>query len=316
MTKLSVIITAYKEPLTIAKAIKSIARPFYSGITEDFEMIQVSPDAETLKSGRETAEGEKWLKDRFIQIRDPQKGKPHALNLAFEKASGDVIILTDGDVYFDKEAVSHLLAGFHNPEVGGVTGRPVAMETKDTMMGYYGNLLSDAAHHKRMVSMTDIPSGKSSVFVSRNEFFPLSGYIMAVRNVGFQLPGDVLADDAYISYVLHNNGYKLAYKPDARVFVKYPDSLNDYFKQKKRSLGGYVQLWKYGVVKKETKARSFWQELQYFWFPIKYAKTFQEFIWSVLLYPIRLITWLGIWWERKVLNKDFAATWVRIESTK
>ena len=313
---LTVIITAYNEPLTISKAIKSIVRPFYSGIPDDFEIIQVSPDEETLKSGLDTLINEKWAKKKYIQIKDPGKGKPHALNLAFKKAQGEIIILTDGDVYFAEDAISYLLSDFHNPKIGGVTGRIISQDSRKNIMGYYSHLLVDAAHHKRLMSMTDIPSGKSEAVISRDSFFPLSGYIMAIRNIGILLPEDVLADDAYISYKIAEKGYKLSYKSDAKVYVKYPKTISDYLLQKKRSLGGYIQLWKYGVVTKETKARSFWHELQYFWFPFKYAKTFREYIWSGFLYPIRFYTWVKIWWERKIKKKSFEETWKRVESTK
>jgi poly-beta-1,6-N-acetyl-D-glucosamine synthase len=311
---ISIIITAYKEPNTIAKAIKSIVRPFYSGITDEFELIQVSPDDETLQSGIETVKGEKWIKDNFIQIKDPQKGKPYALNLAFEKARGDILILTDGDVYFDKNAVSYLLSGLHNPEIGGVTGRPVPIQNRDTMMGYYANLLCDAAHDKRLSSMNGI--GSSDNILVEDKFFPLSGYIMAIKNIKFKLPEDVLADDAYISYLLHKEGYKVAYAPNAKVFVKYPKNLSDYLIQKKRSLGGYIQLKNFGISNAIKQSRSFKIELQYLWFPINYAKKFNEFIWSLFFYPIRLWTWINIWWERVVINKSFNTTWVRVESTK
>lgn len=315
---ISIIITAYKEAQTIKKAIESIIIPAYSGISPDYELIQVSPDDETLNAGRECIEEHSnYIKHtQYIQIKDPLKGKPYALNLALKRARGDILILTDGDVFFDKNAVKEMLDAFVDKSIGGVTGRPIAQNDKSTMMGYYANMLADAAHHKRTLSMTTDSSGKSSLFIPRNKFFPLSGYIMAIRNIHIQLPLDCLADDAYISYILKNMNLKLVYNPRSKVFVRYPLNLKDYFIQKKRSLGGYIQLWKYDIVTKETKSRSFWHELQYFWFPIKYAQNLNQFFWSLYFYPVRLFTWAWIWWERKILNKDFSKTWQRVESTK
>ena len=139
---------------------------------------------------------------------------------------------------------------------------------------------------------------------------------MAIRNDDFKIPQDVLSDDAYISYIVTNNGKKIAYAPKAKAFVKYPTNLNDYYKQKVRSLGGYLQLEKYGVVKKQKKARTFRDELAYFWFPFSYAKNVKELFWSILLFPIRFITWIKIFFDRKVFKKDFEKSWTRIESTK
>jgi cellulose synthase/poly-beta-1,6-N-acetylglucosamine synthase-like glycosyltransferase len=312
---ISVLITAYKEEKSIAKCIECIANPAYSGIPNDFEILLACPDDETYNA----AMGQIAVLDleaKFNFIRDPGKGKPVALNLLMDKAKGDILILTDGDVYFGEKAVEELLKSFEDPTTMLVTGRPKSADSRNSMMGYFGHLLSDAAHHKRTVDLTSEPAGMGLKFVKKREFFPVSGYIYAVRKTDIRFPEDCLVDDAYISYVVFNNGGKISYAPKALAYVKYPTNLSDYFKQKARSTGGYIQLWQYNVVKPSTKTRSFFRELEYFWFPIKYAKNLKEIFWSFLLYPIRLWLWLKIYWDRKVVKKDFVKTWVRIESTK
>src|SRR5260221_13135909 len=313
--KVSVIITAYKEDKTIAKAIRNIADHEFSGINSNFEIILACPDSETFEAAK--AECERLgIIDKFVYIKDLQKGKPIALNMAMDKATGEILIFTDGDVYFGENAVQNLLKHFNDPKVSMVTGRPKSDDPKTTMMGYFGNLLADAAHHKRSIDLSNEPVGKSLTFVKKRSFFPVSGYIYAMRKTDIRFPPHTLVDDAYISYRIYNDGGKIEYAPDAEVFVKYPTNLADYFNQKKRSTGGFVQLWDYGIVKPETKTRSFGRELEYFWFPINYAKNIKEFFWSLMLYPIRLWLWILIYWERRVVKKDFVKTWVRIESTK
>jgi cellulose synthase/poly-beta-1,6-N-acetylglucosamine synthase-like glycosyltransferase len=137
-----------------------------------------------------------------------------------------------------------------------------------------------------------------------------------MRNFHLVIPNDCLVDDAYLSYAIYNKGFKIGYEADAKVFVKYPTYFKDWMAQKLRSAGGFVQLWKYNVIHKETKVRNFYKELEYFWFPLKYAQNLKEFIWSLILYPIRFYMWVRIYWERKVLNKDFSKTWTVIKSTK
>ena len=183
------------------------------------------------------------------------------------------------------------------------------------MFGYWGHLLSDSAHDKRSNSMEKI-KGKD-YYISRETFFPMSGYIMAVRNLNIKLPSNVLSDDAYISYYIRYKNLEIAYTPKAMCCVKYPTNFKDYMKQKVRSLGGYTQLQQMGIFKKDKQSRSFWIELQYTGFVLKYAKNFKEFIWSLLLFPTRLITWIKIFWERTILRKDMPKSgWERIESTK
>jgi cellulose synthase/poly-beta-1,6-N-acetylglucosamine synthase-like glycosyltransferase len=320
---LSIIVTAYKEKDTIGKVISSIVDSNYSGIgkgkiDQDCELIIASPDMETNEAAR--VELAKYPNIKTNLITDPGKGKPIALNMCLKAATGDWLFLTDGDVYLDKFAIEEVIKfadswqGEH--ELGGVSIRPVSAQPKDTMMHYWGNLLADAAHHKRTIDLTDHPQGLSTKLVPKRKLFPLSGYGMLIRNIGLTVPEDVLVDDAYLSYELYNKGYALAYAPEARVLVKYATNLHDYFIQKKRSTGGFVQLWEYGVVKEDTKTRSFWRELEYAWFPLNYATNVRELLWSLMLYPTRFFLWVMIFWERKIIKKPFSATWRRVESTK
>ncbi|MFC1780335.1 glycosyltransferase [Patescibacteria group bacterium] len=313
--KLSVIITAWKEERTIEKALNSIINPEWNDYKKEFEILIVCPDEATWNAARNTSK--KFNFDNLIRVKDEKRGKPAALNLAFKKTKGKILLLTDGDVHFGKNVISNILKHFRDKKVGGVTGRPVSADSKNRFMGYMGHLLADAAHHKRMVTMRPDVAGKSLKIVSKKPgFFVLSGYILAMRNLGIKTPEDCLIEDAYFSYKLHNKGYTLVYEPEARVYVKYARNIKDWFKQKLRSVGGYVQLWEYKVIKSETKVRNIWRELEYFWFPIKYSRSIKQFIWSLLIYPTRLVLWIRIFWERRVLKKSFKSTWVRVESTK
>lgn len=311
---ISILITAYKESATIARCIATFTNG-HQNWQADFEILLACPDPETKAAA--AAEVERLgLTNKFTHVPDPGKGKPIALGMLMDKAQGDVWVFGDGDTYFGENVVGKMLPHFANPEVKGVTGRPRSADAKNTMMGYYGNLLADAAHHKRNVDLTTTPQGLSAKFVPRRKFFPMSGYLYAIKKTDLRPPADCLVEDAYISYVIYNAGGRIEYEPQAEVFVKYPKSLSDYFKQKNRSAGGYIQLWQYGVVNPQTKSRSFWRELEYFWFPFAYAQNLRELVWSTLLYPIRLWMWLQIFWQRKVQKKDFVKTWVRVESTK
>jgi glycosyltransferase involved in cell wall biosynthesis len=195
---ISVIITSFKEPNTIGRCISSIAKRKYSGIELPFEIIQVSPDTLTLKQGKKEAQKLKLSKKQYIQIQDPKKGKPYALKIAIKKAKGDIIIFTDGDTYFDSNAVKELVKPFKIESVGGVSGRPVSSDERDDEYGYWGHLLSDSAHDKRSRTMESVKN--EDFFLSKRGFFPMSGYIMAMKKIDLKIPRNVLSDDAYISY--------------------------------------------------------------------------------------------------------------------
>lgn len=313
--ELTVVITAYREEKTISRALESICDPDYSGYHKELQLITVIPDKETNRIASKVIS--KYKNVKCTKISDPGTGKPTALNLAFREAQGKVIILTDGDVYLEKDSIKLIFDAFNNPKVMGATGRPISANSKTNFFGYISHLLADAAHHKRLTTLKGIRSGRSKVFIgSKSNFFVLSGYILGMRNFQIQLPEDTLVDDAYISYVLLSKGGKLEYLPDAKVFVNYPTNLKDWYKQKLRAVGGYVQLWKYGVITKDTKVRNFWKEAAYFWFPIKYAKNPKEVIWSLMLYPMRILMWIIIIYQQRIRHKSLEELWVRVESTK
>ena len=310
---ISIIITSWNEPKTIYRCISSIGNTEYSRIDNDFEIIQLSPDDETLKEGLKAAHDIK-LGNRYIQIKDPKKGKPYALKMAFKIAKGDIIIITDGDTYCDENAIKYLLEPFENKNIGATSGRPISLNSKNNFWGYVSNLLTDAADHRRKSTMS---IKNKEYYISDSTFFPVSGYLMAYRNVIGDIPENVLSDDGYISYAIRNKGYKVAYTPLARVNVKFPTSFSDYLKQKVRSMGGFIQIKRMGIMQKDKQSRSLLIELGNTLYALTYARTAKELLYSVGLFPVRLYTWFLISLNQYVLKKGMPkGGWERIESTK
>jgi cellulose synthase/poly-beta-1,6-N-acetylglucosamine synthase-like glycosyltransferase len=314
MTKLTVIINSWDEPSTIGKAIKCIADPTYSGIPEDFELIQISPDDPTISAGQKVA-NELKLGNKFIALMDPKKGKPFALNMALQKASGEIVIMTDGDVYFGPNTVSALLEPFENEKIGGVTGCEYSQDDKSTMLKYFGHLLAAAADNNRR-SLTN-PIENKSYRISKENIVPMSGRCYATRNFHLEIPAEALAEDGYMSAQIMLKGYKSAYQPAATAYAKYPLTLKDFIKQKSRSLGGFPQLERLGIKTGSKSARKFTDELKYAFFVLLYPRSLKEFWWSILLFPIRLWTWYKIKTEMSKMESRMGKVgWERVQSTK
>jgi len=287
------IITGYKEPETIGKAIISMSNSCIEAKV-DYEILVIAPDEETIK------EALNYETKNIKILQDEGKGKPSALNLAFKEAKGSILILSDGDVYVNQDAVRELLNKIGNSKIGAVSGHPISSSPKETMLGYWSHLLTD---------MADLTRKKGS--------FVCSGYLYALRKgIVNELPEDCLSDDAYISYKVVEAGYELGYSTDAQVFVKYPDNFKDWMSQKKRSTGGYVQLEKIYKMKSIKEMRSLSQEIKGLWNVLCYGESFREFLWTCNLILARAWLWINIFWERRIIKKDFNKTWVRIGSTK
>jgi len=292
---ISCIITSYKEAKTIGRAITFMEKACKRAV-DNYEILVFAPDDETIN------EALNYETNHIKIFKDEGKGKPSALNIAFEEAKGDLLILSDGDVYVNQYAIRELLKEIANPEIAAVSGRPKSISPRNTMLGYWSHLLTDMADVTRKKALGN---------------FVCSGYLYALRpGIVKEMPTEVLSDDAYTSYKVIESGKKIDYAPGAQVFVKYPDNFKDWMAQKKRSTGGYVQLDKVYKLKHIQEMRSFGQEIRGIKDVLSYAKNFKEFCWTLALIGARVWLWLNIFWEQKVIKKDFNKTWTRINSTK
>jgi len=293
---LTILITAYREEKTIGRAIEAFLT---QDLPQDYELLVVCPDDETAGVLAKYAAGN----NRIQHLRDEGKGKPAALNLALRVAKGEIVILSDGDVYVGPGAVRALRAAFDNPQIGIVSGRPVSLSPRETMLGYWSRLLVDAGAHRQR-----------SLRARRGEFLECSGYLYAFRRslVG-PIPTDSLAEDGLISYMVWQQGFGTAYAPEALVYVKYPTFYQDWMKQKIRSAGGYAQRYAKGW----RGMKSFRREaVDGTWSAIQYARNLKELWWTLLLFAARVHVWLRVWWDVKWRKEPFTAVWQRVNSTK
>ncbi len=297
----TLILTAWNEPVTVAETLRAVLDPKRGNLLDNLEILLVCPDVATAQAAKKVIDSFSFA--HYRHLTDPKKGKPHALNMAFQNARGAILICTDGDVLIGDNALPKLVSHFDQPEIGGVCGRPRSADNKDTLFGYIGNLLADGAHDKR------------SKVAAKGKSYYMSGYLFAMRNVRLTIPEDSLADDAVISLMVLDKGLSIAYEPEATVFVKYPKNLSDWIRQKKRSVGGYS-----GIAEHKTSVtiekRSIFEEAKYALFPLRYARTAKQLLFSIALYPLRLWLWIVVFWSRKVVRTSFDRTWERVESTK
>lgn len=293
---ISIVITGYKEPKTIGKAIEQILK---NKIKDNFELIVAAPDKETLDAARVYLKKNKRIKI----LKDEGKGKPAALNQVFKKAKGDIIIMTDADVHLSTKAITYILDMFKDPKVGAVTGRPRSLSPRDEMLGFWSHLLTDVAHDIRDKR---IKEGKMIV---------CSGYLYAIRRgIIKSVPDEALSEDAVISHMIYDRGYKILYAPEAEVYVKYPTNFSDWIKQKKRSAGGYNQL--AYMARSKERMRSFSKESSGIFRVLSYPKTIKEFFYTFSLIFARIYLWLLIFWDINIKKKNLKKIWVRVESTK
>lgn len=290
---ISVIITSYKEPKTIGKAIEAIAKQK----VKDCEIIVVAPDDETLNEAKKYSKKYPEVKT----LKDLGRGKSAALNLVVSKAKGDILVLTDGDVYVGEKSIEKLTKGFSNPKVGAISGNVISLDSRKNMFGYWSHVLTGIANELRIETL------------NQDKPFICTGYLFAIRKKLFpRLPEELLSEDGYISQIVYSKGYLIKYAKDAKVYVKFPTNIKDWIIQKKRSAGGYNQ------IKKLTgnTYRSFGSEAKGGYRVLKYITNIKEFFWVVWLCIVRIYLWIVIYIDVNIKKKKQKEIWKRVESTK
>lgn len=294
---ISIVITSYKEPKTIGKAIESFLN---QNIKEKYEIIVAAPDKETLNVAKKYSKKYKQVKI----FRDPGKGKSYALNLLLPKLKGRIIILSDGDVFVSENSVNSLLKAFEDKKVGCATGMPISINSRKNMFGYWSHVLCYAAHKLREKR------------AKQNNFIECSGYLWAFRNkIIKNFPRDV-AEDTIVPILFWIRGWKIAYVPEAKVYVKFPNNLHDFIEQKKRTAKGHECLYKYVDIKKFPRMKTFKNEVLESWRLLLFPENFLEIIWTFFLFIIRVYIWLLVFYHIKIKKEEYKDGWKRIESTK
>jgi len=295
MTPLSILITAFREAATIGQAIEA----FLPQLPEGAEILVVCPDPETIAVVDDYAARCPAVR----HVADPQRGKPAALNVGLRAARADVVVLSDGDVVVAGDALAPLLAPFEDPQVGAVSGHPVSISPRDTVLGHWSHLLTESIHQMRLARD------------QAGQFLVCSGYLFALRRALIEhVPEDALAEDAVISHLIAHQGYRIRYVPQARVFVKYPTTYRDWLRQKVRTSGGYAQDY---VRKSPLRMRSAWLEmLNGTPLALRYPRNPREFLWTLLLFAARLHVWLLVFVSVRLLHRPLATLWQRVETTK
>ncbi len=294
-----IIITAYGEPKATEKAINSILG---QNIRQNYKIIVADPFPET-----------KWMiEEKFKNVeyfQDPDKGKSYALNLIFRKIfsnKNDIIIMTDGDVFISNNSIKGILKQFEDPKIGVVCGKPVSLNPKNNLFGYWSNF--------QFYAMNKIRKNLSE----KNEYFETSGYLFAVRNgIIKEFPLNC-SEDSIIPALFFEKGYKISYLENAEAYVLNPQNFKDWISQRKRNIKGHLNLKKI-LPENLQRTKTFFNEIRRgIILSFSYIKSFNELIWMILFYFARVYVWILAYYELKFRKKSYQDGWrvEEINSTK
>ncbi|MBA2361819.1 MAG: glycosyltransferase [Actinobacteria bacterium] len=227
---ISIVVPAFNEAVGIERAVRSLSASDYP----EFEIIVVddgSTDA--------TADLAEQLElPQVLVLRQPNQGKPGALNRGIEAARHDVVVMVDADTVFEPETLKRLVRPFSDENVGGVSG--------NTKVGNRRRLLGRWQHIEYVMGFN-----LDRRLYDRLQCMPtVPGAIGAFRRQALQDVGGVssatLAEDTDLTLAVGRAGWQVVYVEDARAWTEAPSSLRALWRQRYRwSYGTLQAVWKH-----------------------------------------------------------------------
>ncbi|WP_328554327.1 bifunctional polysaccharide deacetylase/glycosyltransferase family 2 protein [Streptomyces sp. NBC_00358] len=225
----TVVVPAYNEQECITNTLLSLAASDYpievivvdDGSTDDTSAIVEELDLPMVRL-----------------IRQPNSGKPTALNTGVAAASYDLIVMMDGDTVFEPSTVRELVQPFGDPRVGAVAGN-AKVGNRDTLIGawqhieYVMGFNLDRRMYDVLNCMPTIPGA-------------VGGFRRSALEQAGGMSDDTLAEDTDVTMALHRAGWRVVYAENARAWTEAPVSMKQLWSQRYRwSYGTMQAMWKH-----------------------------------------------------------------------
>jgi len=230
----SVGICAYNEEKNIGRLIRAI---FNQKLPPEIlleELIVVASGC-TDRTEEIVRQWQKKRKEIILISEKERKGKIAAVNKFISKSKTDYLVLESADTLPEKNAFRILLETLKKGSVGMVGAHIIPLNEKDNFLGFNAHLLW-SLHHKINLQFPERPK---------------VGEIIAFKKIFRRIPRDALVDEASIEPLIHGQGYKVVYCPEAVIYNKGPETIRDFIRQRRRNYAGHIAIRKrygYAVV--------------------------------------------------------------------
>ena len=284
-------IMAYNEESNIAAILEALLNQ--KAIKTKIEKIVVVSSGSTDRTNEIVRQFQSQSGIIELVLQKEREGKASAINLFMSlNKQYEIIVFESADTVPEIGTIEALVAPFEDPRVGMVGGHPIPTNEPDKFIGFAINLLWEMHHQISMI-------------------YPKMGELIAFRNIFRQIPNETAVDEASIEPLIVGQGLKLVYAPDAVVYNRGPETIRDYFKQRRRIFSGhlYVKEMLGYCVSTMNGFRLFRLFLSNTKLNLKYI------LWSPFVIVMEIITRLLASYDYKVKHKN-PYKWDIVSSTK
>jgi cellulose synthase/poly-beta-1,6-N-acetylglucosamine synthase-like glycosyltransferase len=226
--EVSVLMAVYNEKAVIRKKIESIFSSEYPG--GKIEVI-VGSDASDDSTAEILTDLEKLYPVLKVVHFTQRIGKPAVINRLTSIAKGEILIITDANVFPERNTIRKLVQNFSNKSVGLVDSRLI-----NTGIKRDGISIPEVAYISMEMRLKNIEGRLWGAMMGP------SGGFYAVRKTSYEpLSRNILADDFRICMNVIRNGEKAINNTEAIVYEDVSNSLREEFLRKVRISAGNFQ---------------------------------------------------------------------------
>lgn len=230
LPRVAIVISAYNEELHIAERVANLMELDYPA---DKLCAYIGSDGSKDGTAAILAKlGEQQDPRLHVHIVQQNRGKATMLNDLVRISNEPIIVFSDANTFFDKQAIKRLVAPFGNADVGGVTGEL-------RLYGKGGD--NQDSLYWRMEQVLKYLEGRIGGLLGAN------GAIYAIRRPFWKpLKPDTICDDFCVGMNVAAQGQRLVYEPSAWAHEEIPAALSDEYHRRVRiGIGNFQALFRH-----------------------------------------------------------------------
>lgn len=165
----------------------------------------------------------------ILVTEEQRRGKASAINFGKKYAQGELILVTDGNSFFDKQVLNKIVPFFDDQRIGAVGGRFVPSNPNDNSLSSSTQFYWDLEYIMRV---GEAKLSSACLF---------HGEINAWRKNLVEADTDIVSEDLDMVLQIIRKGLKVAYAGDAIVWEPVPTTIEDQIRQRKRNTIGTIK---------------------------------------------------------------------------